>query len=58
MNTQILLFTEINGISIHIRLGEENGINKRPTPTAKKWRTRVKGREFNPESRDIGPSEN
>jgi len=44
-----------------MRLGEGNGSSKRPTPyiaTAKKWRTRVKGRGFNPESREIGPSEN
>jgi len=54
------ILTEINLAPIHTRLGEGNGMSKRPTPyiaTAKKCRTRLKGRGFRPESRDIGPLE-
>jgi hypothetical protein len=51
---------EINLAPIHILLGEGNGINRRPTPyiaTAKKWRTKLSGQGFRPESRAIGPFE-
>lgn len=40
--------------------GEGNGSNNRPTPktaTEKKWRKRLKGLGFRPESREMGPSE-
>ena len=43
-----------------MRFGEGNGSNKRPTPktaTAKKWKTKVNGRGFRPESSDTGPVE-
>lgn len=52
--------TEINLAPIQTRLGEGNGISNRPTPyiaTAKKWRTKLKGRGFNPESKETGPFE-
>ena len=54
------ILTEINLAPIHMRFGEGNGMSKRPTPyiaTAKKWRTKLNGRGFRPESRAIGPSE-
>ena len=57
----MIILTESNRAPIHTRLGEGNGNSKRPTPntaTAKKWRTKLKGRGFNPESKEIGPSEN
>lgn len=44
----------------HMRFGEGNGIHKRPTPqiaTPKKWKNRLSGRGFRPESKEIGPSE-
>ena len=53
--------TETNRTPVHMRLGEGNGTSKRPTPyiaTEKKWRTKLKGRGFNPESKATGPSEN
>lgn len=52
--------TEINLAPIQMRLGEGNGISSRPTPyiaTAKKWRTKLNGRGFNPESKQTGPFE-
>lgn len=55
------IHTEINLAPIQARLGDGNGSNRRPTPytaTAKKWRTKLKGRGFNPESRETGPVEN
>jgi hypothetical protein len=58
---QQLILTEINLAPIQMREGEGKGSNKRPTPntaTAKKWRTKLKGRGFNPESRETGPVEN
>lgn len=61
MNPKRFILTVINLSPIHMRLGEGNGRSKRPTPyiaTAKKWRTKLKGRGFNPESKETGPSEN
>jgi len=54
------ILTEINLAPIHMRFREGNGTSKRPTPyiaTAKKCRTKLNGRGFRPERRDIGPSE-
>lgn len=55
------MLTEISLAPIQIRLGEGNGNSKRPTPyiaTAKKCRTKLTGRGFKPESKEIGPVEN
>ena len=52
--------TESNLAPNHIRPGEGNGINKRPTPytaTAKKWSTKLEGLGFRPERRATGPLE-
>lgn len=54
------MLTEINLAPIQMRLGDGNGSNSRPTPyiaTAKKWRTKLNGRGFNPERRETGPVE-
>lgn len=59
-NAGALGLTEISLAPIQSRLGEGNGMSKRPTPyiaTAKKWRTKLKGRGFNPESKETGPFE-
>lgn len=55
-----MVLTEINLAPSHNLRGEGNGIIKRPTPyiaTAKKWRNRLRGRGFRPESNATGPSE-
>lgn len=52
--------TEINLAPIHKRAGEGKGSSRRPTPymaTAKKWRTKLNGLGFSPDSREIGPFE-
>ena len=54
------IHTEISLAPIQMRFGEGNGTNNRPTPktaTAKKWRTKLNGRGFRPESSDTGPVE-
>lgn len=50
--------TQISLAPIHKRLGEGNGSNKRPTPNtaiAKKWKIKLDGRGFRPDSRAIAP---
>lgn len=54
------IHTKINLAPIQTPLGEGNGTSKRPTPniaTAKKWRTKLKGRGFRLESKATGPVE-
>lgn len=52
------MLTQISLAPIHRRLGEGNGNNKRPTPNiaiAKKWKIKLDGLGFRPESRAIAP---
>lgn len=54
------VLTEINLAPSHNFCGDGKGISKRPTPyiaTAKKWRNKLSGRGFRPESKATGPSE-
>ena len=58
---RIEIRTEINLAPIQTRLSEGKGSSRRPTPyiaTAKKWRTKLNGRGFRPESKATGPVEN